>query len=101
MVRGASVRNRGYLQDLCGELPRSGSPSAHPRRSADSRQPDAGDSIRDGLTARDHALALASEANDRIVHVIHLKSCVIDAKLLPQHLFQRPPDGVAVGLWTN
>ena len=29
MVRGTSVRDREYLQDLCGELPRCGSSDAH------------------------------------------------------------------------
>ena len=38
MVRGASVRDRGYLQDLCGELPGSGSSAPHPGGSADDRQ---------------------------------------------------------------
>ena len=38
MVRGASVRDRGYLQDLCGELPGSGSSAPHPGGSPDDRQ---------------------------------------------------------------
>ncbi len=38
MVRGASVRDRGYLQDLCGELPGSGSSAPHPGGSTDDRQ---------------------------------------------------------------
>ena len=35
MVRGTSVRNREYLQDLCGKLPRSGSFAPHPGGSPD------------------------------------------------------------------
>ena len=38
MVRGASVRDRGYLQDLCGELPWSGSSAPHPGGSTGDRQ---------------------------------------------------------------
>ena len=38
MVRGASVRDRGYLQDLCGELPGSGSSAPHPGGSPDDCQ---------------------------------------------------------------
>ena len=38
MVRGASVRDREYLQDLCGELPGSGSSAPHPGGSPDDRQ---------------------------------------------------------------
>ena len=42
MVRGASVRHRGYLQDLRRELPRSGSSAPHPGGSADHRRRGAG-----------------------------------------------------------
>ena len=45
MVRGASVRHRGYLQDLCGEFPRSGSSAPHPGGSPDHRQRDAGGTV--------------------------------------------------------
>ena len=38
MVRGASVRDGRHLQDLCGELPWSGSSAPHPGGSADDRQ---------------------------------------------------------------
>ena len=38
MVRGPSIRDRGYLQDLRRELPRSGSSSPHPGGGADHRQ---------------------------------------------------------------
>ena len=38
MVRGASVRDRGYLQDLCRELPGSGSSAPHSGGSANNRQ---------------------------------------------------------------
>ena len=38
MVRGASVRDREYLQDLCGELPGSGSSAPHPGGSPDDCQ---------------------------------------------------------------
>ena len=38
MVRGASVRDGGYLQDLCGELPRRGSSAPHPGGSTGDRQ---------------------------------------------------------------
>ena len=38
MVRGASVRDRRHLQDLCGELPWSGSSAPHPGGSTDNRQ---------------------------------------------------------------
>ena len=38
MVRGASVRDGRHLQDLCGELPGSGSSAPHPGGSADHRQ---------------------------------------------------------------
>ena len=38
MVCGASVRDREYLQDLCGELPGSGSSAPHPGGSTDNRQ---------------------------------------------------------------
>ena len=38
MVRGASVRDGRHLQDLCGELPGSGSSAPHPGGSADNRQ---------------------------------------------------------------
>ena len=38
MVRGASVRDGRHLQDLCGELPGSGSSAPHPGGSTDNRQ---------------------------------------------------------------
>src|SRR5438046_2043019 len=38
MVRGATVRDREYLQDLCGKLPRSGSSAPHPGGSPDDCQ---------------------------------------------------------------
>ena len=38
MVRGASVRHREYLQDLCGELPGSGSSAPHSGGSPDDCQ---------------------------------------------------------------
>ena len=38
MVRGASVGDRGYLQDLCGELPGSGSSAPHRGGSTGDRQ---------------------------------------------------------------
>ena len=38
MVRGASVRNGEYLQDLCGEFPGSGSSAPHPGGSPDDCQ---------------------------------------------------------------
>ena len=50
MVRGASVRNRGYLQDLCGELPGSGSSAPHPGGSPGDRQRCSG-----GVSSRDCA----------------------------------------------
>ena len=42
LVRGASVRDRRHLQDLRGELPRSGPSAPHPGGSADDRQRCAG-----------------------------------------------------------
>ena len=38
VVRGASLGDRGHLQDLRGELPRAGPSAPHPRRGADDRQ---------------------------------------------------------------
>ena len=43
MVRGASVRDRGHLQNLCGELPGSGSSAPHPGGSPDDSQRCIGD----------------------------------------------------------
>ena len=56
MVRGASVRDRRHLQDLCGELPGSGSSAPHPGGSTGNRQRHfcgsaaaAGDSLQNGF----------------------------------------------------
>ena len=38
MVRGATIRHRGHLQDLCRELPRHGSSAPHPGRGPGHRQ---------------------------------------------------------------
>ena len=52
MVRGASVRDRGHLQDLCGKLPGSGSSAPHPGGSPDDRQRGAGGAVWDGQRRR-------------------------------------------------
>src|SRR5262245_37036396 len=41
MVRGSSVRDRGRLQAVCGELPGDGPPAANPGRRAGHRREDA------------------------------------------------------------
>ena len=54
MVRGAPIRDRGHLQDLCGELPGSGSSAPHPGGSPGDRQRRAGGDACEGEMMSNH-----------------------------------------------
>ncbi len=69
LVRGPPVRDRGHLQDLCGELSRSGPPAPHPGGGADDSERCAGDTISSrALTADAEMEKLQRESFSYFLH---------------------------------